>query len=333
MDFADSQKTKKNASIGTMQSMVDFSSLCINMDMIITAICSNKGPQLILRQIFLNFVAIVNNPDWVHWSDNVGSMPLLHWYCYSFLEQIFNCLTKFATDFGNGNIMTEACPITKLNTSALKRALTDLKTFCSQINLHQATMTAITVMPGSVTAYTINPWNNTQASGPRKDEKNSLADGASGPTSNTTFMPEQRNGGKRDPTTPDTNKDNPSSRQRQKKPCHGVKVDTAAKEKKWVCFTFVTHPSTLRTFSQDMPKKLCANFTCKRKECNNTNCDLAHPRKASELKRKTIIMIVNHFTKKDVGWFNKYHFMSMPNITDGLRKLLGNTKGPTSKTT
>jgi hypothetical protein len=84
-------------------------------------------------------------------------MPLLHWYCYSFLEQIFNCFADFATDFENGNIMTKARPITKLNTSALKSALTVLKTFCSQINLHQATMTAITVMPGSVSAYNVNP--------------------------------------------------------------------------------------------------------------------------------------------------------------------------------
>ncbi len=65
-------------------------------------------------------------------------MPLFHWYCYSFPKQIFNCFADFATDFGNGNIMTEARPITELNMSALKSALTVLKTFCSQINLHQA---------------------------------------------------------------------------------------------------------------------------------------------------------------------------------------------------
>jgi hypothetical protein len=89
MDFADSHKTKGRttiACISTMQSMVDFSSLCINMHMIITAICSNNGPQPIFHQILLNFIAIVNNPDWVCWSDNVGLMPLLHWYCYSFLK-------------------------------------------------------------------------------------------------------------------------------------------------------------------------------------------------------------------------------------------------------
>ncbi len=71
-------------------------------------------------------------------------------------------------------------------------------------------MTAITVMPGSVTTYNVNSWNNTQARELRKDDKNSLMDGASRPTSNTTFTPEEHNGGKLDPTTPDTNKENPS---------------------------------------------------------------------------------------------------------------------------
>jgi hypothetical protein len=43
MDFIDSHKTKGKtaiACIGTIQSIVDFSSLCINMDRIITAIIS-----------------------------------------------------------------------------------------------------------------------------------------------------------------------------------------------------------------------------------------------------------------------------------------------------
>jgi hypothetical protein len=309
MDFADSHKTKGRtaiACIGTMQSMMDFSSLCVK-DMIITAICSNDGPQPIFRQILLDFIAIVNNPDWVRWSDNIGSMPLLYWYCYSLLKQIFNCFADFATDFGNGNITTEARPITELNTSALKSALTVLKTFRSQINLHQATMTAITVMPGSVSAYNVNPWNILQASGLRKEDKNSLADCASRPTPYATFTPEQLNGGRHDPTTPDTNKENPSGHQRQKKPRLGVKVDTAAKEKKdlgmfYLCNPFI-NPADI--FQKDMPEKLCGNFTCKGKECTNTNCDFAHPRKASELKCEMIILISNHFIKKDMGCFDE----------------------------
>ncbi len=84
-------------------------------------------------------------------------------------------------------------------------------------------------------------------------------------------------------------------------------------------------------FPKDMPEKLCANFTCKGKECTNTNCDFAHPRKALELKRKMIILMANHFIKKDVGWLNEFHFMRMPNITEGVKKLPGNKKGLTSK--
>jgi hypothetical protein len=337
MDFADSYKTKGRTAIArirSMQSMMDFFSLCINMDTIITTICSNKGPKPIFHQILLNFVAKVNNPDWVRWSDNIGLMPLLHWYCYSFLEQIFNCFADFATNFGNGNIMTEACPITELNTSTLKSALTVLKTFRSQINLHQATMTAIMVMPGSVSAYNVNPWNNIQASRLRKEDKNSLADCASRPTPIATLMPEQHNGGKHDPTAPDTNKENPSGCQRQKKPHRGVKVDTAAKEKKDLGMFYLRNPSInpADIFPKDMPKKLFANFTCKGKECTNTNCNFAHPRKASELKREMIILIANHFIKKYMGWFIEYHFMRMPNITEGVKKPLGNTNGPTSKT-
>ncbi len=333
MDFANSHKTKGKtaiACIGTLLSMVDFSSLCINMDTIIAAIFSNDEPQPILCQILLNFVAIVNNPDWVSWSENVGLMPLLPWYCYSFLERIFNCFANFATDFGNGNIMSKACLITELNTSTLVHALTVLKTFFSQINLHQATMTAITVMPGSVTTYTVSPCNNTQVCRPRKDERNFLADGESCSNSNTTSTPEQRNGGKHNPTTPDMNEDNTSGRQKQKKPCHGVKVDTAAKEKKELGMLYLRNASINPSdiFPKDMPEKLCMIITCKGKECNNANCDFAHPRKASKLKSKTILAIASHFIKKDMGWFNEYHSMRIPNITDGVKKLLGNTKGP-----
>jgi hypothetical protein len=57
MDFADSHKTKGKtvvALIGTIQNMPDFS-LCINMDTIITTICSNEEPQPILWQILLIF--------------------------------------------------------------------------------------------------------------------------------------------------------------------------------------------------------------------------------------------------------------------------------------
>jgi hypothetical protein len=89
MDFTNSHKTKGKtviSPISTMTSMVDFSSLCINMNTIITAICSSDEPQPILCQIRLIYFAIINNFDWVHWHKSIGRMPLLRWYSYSFLD-------------------------------------------------------------------------------------------------------------------------------------------------------------------------------------------------------------------------------------------------------
>jgi hypothetical protein len=165
MDIINSQKSTRKtaiARIGTMGSIIDFSSLCISMDTVISAICTNDEPQPIFRQILMNFVGLVNNPDWAKWTESVGSMPLIHWYCYSFLKRIFNCFADFATNFGNGNIISESHLINDLNTKGLINAITAFRAFCTQIQLNQAQMTPIIIMPSSVAAYTINAWNNTQ---------------------------------------------------------------------------------------------------------------------------------------------------------------------------
>jgi hypothetical protein len=125
-----------------------------------------------------------------------------------------------------------------------------------------------------------------------------------------------------------------SNRQKQKKPKRGMKVDTAAKERKDVGMFYLkkTSINPSKVFLTIMHKKICANFTCKGKGCSNASCDFIHPRKPSELKRETIITITDHFNKNNIGWFNEYHFMKMPDITDGVKKLLGNTRDISSKT-
>ena len=115
MDVLDAHKSKAKISIariGSMSSVVDFTSLCVNIDFIITAITIADSLSPILCQFLMNFVRITNNTEWVRWHDSKpGCMPNLHWYCYSFLEKIFNHMADFAADFGNVTMVSEGCPI------------------------------------------------------------------------------------------------------------------------------------------------------------------------------------------------------------------------------
>jgi hypothetical protein len=188
-------------------------------------------------------------------------------------------------------------------------------------------MLPIVISQSIVASYNISPWNNTQICG-------LPLGGKSG--SDTKPSPEQRRGDKRNPTTPPdaANDANSSNCQKQKKPKRGVKVNTAAKDRKDLGMFYLKNPSMNPSdgFPKVMPEKICANFTCKGKECSNASCDFIHPRKPSELKCKTIIAIADHFNKTNIGWFNEYHFMKMPDITNGVKKRLGNTRGISSKT-
>jgi hypothetical protein len=151
---------------------------------------------------------------------------------------------------------------------------------------------------------------------------------------NVNFNSGQLHGDKPNPATPDGNDEKGTMRQKQKKPCRTVKVDTASKEKTDLGMFYLRNNSINPSdvFPKNKPDKICANFTCKGKECNNVNCNFVHLRRPSELKRETILTIANHFTKRDIGWFNEYHFMKMPNNTDEIKKLLWNTKVPNIKT-
>jgi len=119
MDILEAHKAKAKtyiARIGPMISVVDCSSLCINMDSIITTITTAENSSPILHQFAMNFIKIGNNTEWGCWFEyNHGRMPNLHWHCYTFLEKIFNHIADFATNFGNVNIVTESCPILDLN--------------------------------------------------------------------------------------------------------------------------------------------------------------------------------------------------------------------------
>ncbi len=67
MDVLDTHKSKTKSSIaciGMMMSILDFLSLCINMDSITTAITSADNPLPILSQFLMKVIRITNNTKW-----------------------------------------------------------------------------------------------------------------------------------------------------------------------------------------------------------------------------------------------------------------------------
>jgi hypothetical protein len=84
MDILATHKSKAMTSIaqiGTMVSVVDFSSLCINMGSIITAITIAYDPSPVLHQFLINFIKITNNTKWACWCEsNPGCIANLHWH-------------------------------------------------------------------------------------------------------------------------------------------------------------------------------------------------------------------------------------------------------------
>ncbi len=124
-------------------------------------------------------------------------MPSLHWHVYSFLKCIFNLFAKFATDFGNVNIMTGSCSLAELNTKPLVKALTVLKAFKDQLTLVQSTNSPIPILAVTVSKF------STRSSGTNSN----VGTPAPAPIS-ACALPDYthqnlRRNVKRDPSTPD----------------------------------------------------------------------------------------------------------------------------------
>ena len=80
------------------------------------------------------------------------SMPQLHSYFYSFINQMWNLLAKRAMEFNNINVVTKNRPITKLKLIYHQRSIQILKALLEQISLHRSQGTPIIIQATVVTA-------------------------------------------------------------------------------------------------------------------------------------------------------------------------------------
>jgi hypothetical protein len=259
MDIADAHKSKANVPIthiGTMVDMTDFSSLCINCDIIISAIVDSSGPQPLYRQILLKFVYLMNNPNFDTWyAANKASMPSLHWHIYSFLKRIFNHLAKFATDFGNVNVMSRFRPLTELNTNPLTKALTVLKAFEVQLTLAQSTNSPITISAATISKFS----TRTPGTNPILVTPASVSISASALPENTQ---NQCPDVKRNPSTPDQGA-KAATVQRQKKPRRNDATEPTKQHPVIDMGMFFLTRNDIKAidiFPRDLPTKTCLHL-------------------------------------------------------------------------
>ena len=83
-------------------------------------------------------------------------------------------------------------------------------------------------------------------------------------------------------------------------------------------------------FPKDLPTKICADFTCKGRECTRDSCPYSHPRNACKLPADTIAAIAHHFSTKKIGWLNEWHFMKLAHLPPNVKALVGGKDGPFS---
>ncbi len=80
-------------------------------------------------------------------------------------------------------------------------------------------------------------------------------------------------------------------------------------------------------FPKDLPTKICADFTCKGRECTRDSCLYSHPRNAHKLTADTIATIARHFSTKKIGWLNEWHFMKLAHLPPDVKALVGGKDG------
>jgi hypothetical protein len=270
-DVLNAHKSKAKTSItqiGIMVSIVNVSSLCINMDSIIMGITTADSPPPILHQFLMKFIRIINSTELARWYDVTHPhMPLLHWHCYSFLERVFDHIANFATNFGNMNVASENQTISELNIQPLIHAITTMTVFEDNIILHHLLGMPIVTMASSIEACTLNPWNKMNSCNnacPDAPHQPNIP-GPKSVTSNGDKIPCCTSvGDKRNTTTPKSGS-KPSPVQCQKKQCQVVTTDIVKCAQSDVGIFWLSKPKMkmIGIFPRDLRERVCIQFRCR----------------------------------------------------------------------
>jgi hypothetical protein len=125
--------------IGTLISVRDVTSLCININTIILAVKSSSSPQPIIYQLLAKIIELTVNSDYGEWADQCGStMTHLHLKLFLYINMMWVNIACAALDFRNVNVVTKHQPIGNIDMSNYIRAVTVVKALVSEITIAQS---------------------------------------------------------------------------------------------------------------------------------------------------------------------------------------------------
>ena len=84
-------------------------------------------------------------------------------------------------------------------------------------------------------------------------------------------------------------------------------------------------------FPRDLAQKVCADFTCKGKECTREPCSFMHPRNPREMDKATVEAIARNFATTKKGWLSDYHFCNETTLPADVKAMIGGSQGPTQQ--
>ena len=84
-------------------------------------------------------------------------------------------------------------------------------------------------------------------------------------------------------------------------------------------------------FPRDIDQKICADFTCKGRECTRESCLFMHPQNPRVMDRVTVEAIAQKFMKNKKGWLSDYHFQNKMTLPADVKAMVGGSQGLTQQ--
>ena len=85
---------------------------------------------------------------------------------------------------------------------------------------------------------------------------------------------------------------------------------------------------TTDIFPQDLAQKVCADFTCKGRECIRESCPFMHPQNPRDMDKATVEAIPQNFATTKKGWLSDFHFCKEATLPADEKAMLGGSQGP-----